>query len=406
MRVLYFDCLSGISGDMIVGALADLGVESAVFERAIAALQFDHCHIHFSREKRQNIEAMRFIVHEHDHATVHNSGNEHAHHHERTYADIRELISESKLSKFVKEHALAIFHRLASAEGKIHGISPDQVTFHEIGAIDSVADVVCACAGIEHLDAPCIYVSPLQDGHGWITCTHGRIPIPAPATLEVLKGMQIQQVDESFELITPTGAAIIAEFGEQVDVMPALRIEKVGYGAGERDLTNRPNVLRAVLGELQASTFYETDTVTLLETNIDDLTPEIIGGVTEKLLAAGALDVFTTAVQMKKNRPGVLISVLCVPNDAQKIADILFIETTTFGVRLQQLNRIKLERQLAKVMTPFGEVTVKLGLRDGRVIRVSPEFESCRELSQESGQPLLVIYEAAIRAFNDSQNPS
>lgn len=286
MRILYLDCFSGISGDMTVGALCDLGVKPSTFEWELSKLQIGEFHMHFERAQRKNVEGVRFNIHSgathagedaagHEHAHEHGThaheghSHEHAHSHEhehhderhhedhahaqahgRNHREIRALIEASDLSSFVKRHALGIFQRIAQAEGKIHGMSAAEVHFHEVGALDSIADIVCACAGLESLGVEKVFVSLLHDGHGWIDCAHGRFPIPAPATLEILTGIAVGQIDEPNELITPTGAAIVTEFGVAFGRMPVMRVEKIGYGVGSRDLASRPNVLRAVLGEL------------------------------------------------------------------------------------------------------------------------------------------------------------
>ena len=301
----------------------------------------------------------------------------------------------------MKTHALGIFQRIAVAEGKIHGMPPETVAFHEVGALDSIADIVLACVGIEQLGVEKIYVSRLSEGTGWINCQHGRFPIPAPATLEILSGIPIRQTDDPFEFITPTGAAILAEFGESFGPMPLLKVGKIGYGLGSRKLPGRPNALRAVLGEMDAITAtsgYETDTITRIETNIDDLSPEITGSVMDRIFAAGALDVFFTSIQMKKNRPAVQLTVLCENTDVPKIADLIFSETTSFGVRMDQVNRLKLERKFQQAKTAFGEVTVKLGLKGGKVIQVAPEYESVRAAAEKHGASIREVYEAARNA--------
>jgi len=315
---------------------------------------------------------------------------------------IRTLIEQSDLSEFVKKHAVSIFHRVAVSEGKIHGKPPEEVTFHEVGALDSIADIVCACVGIEQLGVEQVLVSPLHDGHGWIDCAHGHYPIPSTATLEILRGIPLAQIDEPFELITPTGAAIVAEFGRSFGVMPRMRVEKIGYGVGSRKLPNRPNVLRAILGDVEATPepIYQSDTVTRIETNLDDLSPEITGAILSKLLDAGALDAFLTPIQMKKNRPAVQLTVLCEESALAKVADLIFSETTSFGIRMDRMDRWKLDRKFETVATPFGDISVKLGLRAGEIIQVAPEFESCHAASDRTGQPLRAVYDAALRSWN------
>jgi len=435
MRVLFLDCISGISGDMTVGALCDLGVKPSALEWELSKLDLGDYHMHFDREQRQDIAGVKFNIHEgathrhdteapctcgghghahehahgdphHDHGHSHGHGHHekhgHDHAHGRTYAQIRELIEASELSSFVKVHALSIFHRLAVAEGKIHGKPPGEVAFHEVGALDSIADIVCACAGIEQLGVERVLVSPLFEGRGWVDCAHGRFPVPCPATLELLTGIPLGQIDEPFEFITPTGAAIVAEFGSSFGMMPPLRVEKIGYGIGTRQLSSRPNVLRAILGEMEALPLsqYQTDSVLRVETNLDDVTPEIAGAVLGRLMEAGALDAALLPIQMKKNRPGLQLTVLCEEAALGKIADLIFAETSAFGIRMNRVERWKLDRRLATVATAFGEITVKLGLRGEEILQVAPEFESCRAASERTGKPLRVVYEAALQAFH------
>ncbi|MBA3608546.1 MAG: nickel pincer cofactor biosynthesis protein LarC [Verrucomicrobiota bacterium] len=387
-RLLYLDCLSGISGDMTVGALCDLGVEPETLRSELGKLSLGETRFDFERQTRQGINGTKFIVREHGHA------------HGRRWAEIREMIGSSALSDFVRQKTLAVFERVALAEAKIHGVPLETVGFHEVGAIDSIADIVGACIALEALGRPRVIVSPLREGRGWIDCAHGRFPLPAPATLEILRGVELELVDESWESITPTGAAIAREFAQSFGLMPRMEIEKIGYGIGTRELKERPNVLRAVLGRVTevASNDYETDTIIEIETNIDDLSPEITGAVMERLLALGALDVTLTPVQMKKNRPGVQLAVLCEPALEAKVVHTLLTETSAFGVRRSEKRRFKLERRFEKVQTAFGEITLKLGLRKGEVVQVAPEFESCRAASERSGQPLREIYRAALAA--------
>ena len=445
MRVLYLDCFSGISGDMTVGALCDLGVKPSAFEWELEKLEIGDFHAHWERKSRQNIEGVKFSIHEgathshdqgeeehhqhhehgeHDHGNHHEEEDHHHHHeherheeqhhhgheqeeehrhHGRGFGEIRALIEKSGLSDFVKRHAIGIFERIAKAEGKIHGMKPDQVTFHEVGALDSIADIVLACVGIEALKVDRVVAAPLAEGRGWIEVAHGRFPVPAPATLEILSGIPLGSIDEPFEFITPTGAAIVAEFAEAFGPMPPMKVEKIGYGVGTRVLESRPNVLRVILGEAVAEASaaggYERDTITRMETNIDDLSPEILGAVTEQLLKAGALDVFLTPIQMKKNRPGLQLTALCEDTAVGRVAELIFRQTTSFGVRMDKVDRLKLERTFETVQTPYGPITLKIGSLAGETIQVSPEFEDCRTLSEKTGQPLRTVYEAAIQAW-------
>lgn len=396
MHTLYLDCFSGVSGDMVVGALCDLGVDFSLLEKAVAQLDVG-AHLHAGRQTRCGIEGVKFDVHEaghHHHHGEHEHHHEHAHAHGRTHAEIRALLVGSDLSAEVKGRALAIFQRIAVAEGKIHGIAPEDVGFHEIGAVDSIADIVCACAGLEALGVRRVLASRLRDGRGFARMAHGSFPIPAPATVEILAGIELEQIDEPHEMITPTGAAIVAEFAESFGLMPAMRIERVGYGVGQRDHPHRPNVLRAILGETE-SAGAETDVVARIETNLDDLSPEITAIVIERLLAAGALEAFLTPVQMKKNRPGVLLTALCEAEAVDRLAELIFRETTSFGVRIGEVRRLKLERRFETVATPFGEIVLKIGTRAGEVQQVAPEFESCRAAAEAAGVPLRVVFDAA-----------
>ncbi|MEO6054088.1 MAG: nickel pincer cofactor biosynthesis protein LarC [Chthoniobacterales bacterium] len=420
MKILYLDCLSGISGDMSVGAFCDLGVKAEQINAALSCLGLEkEFHAHFSRQHRQNIEGVKFDVHlphgdaghhDHSHAYEHTHGEhthgehtheEHGHEghsHGRSFRQIRELLEKSALSAFVKKHALSIFHRIAIAEGKIHGMPPEEVTFHEVGSIDSIVDIVAACAGIEALKVDKVFASHLFEGSGWIECAHGLFPLPAPATLEILKGISLRQVDDAYEFITPTGAAIVAEFVSEYGPMPAIQIEKIGYGIGTREVKTRPNVLRAIIGELAASDATDTDEVVQIETNLDDLSPEVLAYASEKLLQAGALDVFTTPIVMKKNRPAFLLTVLCEYGIVDAVEEIIFRETTAFGLRKTVAQRTKLQREIKTVATTWGAVSVKFGYRNGALLQASPEFESCAAIAQKANVPIADVYRAALTA--------
>jgi uncharacterized protein (TIGR00299 family) protein len=419
-RTLYLDIFSGISGDMFIGALLDLGVDPHELEHELAKLKLEGYHLQISRAHKAAIEGIKFdvhLTHEHSHEHTHAEGlththphshedhhheHEHEHSHGRNFSEIRELISSSDLSIWVKEKSIAIFHRIAIAEGKIHGLPPEQVHFHEVGAVDSVVDIVGGCIGLELLGRPRVLASPVVEGTGWINCAHGRFPIPAPATLAILgeRGIPVSQCDEPHELVTPTGAALLAEFVEEFGSMHELVAEKIGFGLGTRDNETRPNVLRAILGRTARSKHdWETDTIIVLEANLDDINPEILGNFVEQAFAAGALDVFYTPVQMKKNRPGVLLTVLCPETDGDKFTEMILRETSSFGVRRYTAERRKLPREFASVKTAYGEVTVKIGKLDGKVIQAAPEFESCKKLARQAKVPLKSIYEAATKAL-------
>jgi len=417
MKTLYLDLCSGISGDMFLGALIDLGVDVVRLERELKKLRLDGYRLRVTRKQKSGIEGVRFDVlvvksrggkvEGRRHERVHT--HRHGHDSNRNFAEIKRLIERSKLSLWVRKKAVAVFQRIAEAEGKIHGLPPERVHFHEVGAVDSIVDIVGACAALELLGKTRVLASPVVEGTGWVDCAHGRFPVPAPATLAILgaRGLGVTQCEEPHELVTPTGAALLAEFVESLGPMQGLVAEKTGFGIGTRENQTRPNVLRAVLGESRAEGRgsrvkseehdWETDRVAVLETNLDDISAEILGHFVETALAAGALDVFYTPVQMKKNRPGVLLTVLCVEADADKFSELILRETSTFGVRRAWAERRKLRREFTTVKTPFGNVAVKVGRLNGKVIHVAPEFESCKKLAAQVEVPLNKIYEAAIK---------
>jgi len=427
MKTLYLDLFSGISGDMFLGALMDLGVDAARLEGELKKLKLDGFHLRVARKQKSGIEGVKLDVqlagaHDHGHGHTHHSHHGHHRHTDgRGFAGIKQLISRSKLSPWVKKKSIAVFRRIAEAEGKIHGLPPAQVHFHEVGAVDSIVDIVGACIALEMLGKPRVLASPVVEGVGWIDCAHGRFPVPAPATLAILgaRGIGVTQCGEPHELVTPTGAALLAEFAEDFGPMQGLVAEKTGFGLGTRENRTRPNVLRAVLGRCDARRTtrdaargadsrhpspvtrhpldWETDRVAVLETNLDDINSEILGHFLETALATGALDVFYTPAQMKKNRPGMLLTVLCAEADADKFSELILRETSAFGVRRTMAERRKLRREFTSVKTPFGQVTVKLGRLDGEVIHLSPEFESCKRLAAQARVPLKKIYEAAVK---------
>jgi pyridinium-3,5-bisthiocarboxylic acid mononucleotide nickel chelatase len=413
VNTLYLDIFSGLSGDMFIGAMLDLGLGLDHLERELAKLGVEGYHLHTSRAKRFQIEGTKFDVHlgyHHSHEHEHEHGHQHEHEHEhghedehehgRAYAEIRQLIAGSALSEWVKTKAIAVFDRIAVAEGKIHGLPAEKVHFHEVGALDSIVDIVGACVALEFFGKPRVLASSVVDGSGWIDCAHGRFPIPAPATLEILaaRGVPISQCEEPHELITPTGAALLAEFAESFGPMQGLAPERIGFGVGQRENKTRPNVVRAILGRSATATEHdwETDTVAVLETNLDDANPEWLGNFVDKVMAAGALDVCQMPVQMKKNRPGVLLTVICASAEADKFSEWMLRHTSAFGVRRTLAERRKLRREFRTVRTPYGQVSVKIGKLDGRVIQTAPEYESCRKLAEEKSVPLKAVYESAL----------
>lgn len=448
---LYLDLFSGISGDMFLGAMIDLGVDFHQLQQELRSLPIDDYHLHCERRQKALITGIKLDVHlrhQHEHLHTHPDATQHTHphqhHHEfhvheshtqvlhdhlhrsepspphphshthasahlsdpnRDFRQIRDLIQKSRLSDWVKQRAVAVFERIAVAEGAIHGCPPDQVHFHEVGAIDSIVDIVGACIALDMLGRPRVLASPVTEGTGWVRCAHGRFPLPAPATLAILgqRAAPLSQCEEPNELVTPTGAALLAEFAESFGPMQALVVRRIGYGLGSRDHQTRPNVLRVILGdsaaeEKAASRDWETDTVAVLETNLDDSNAEWLGHFVQRALEAGALDVFHTPVQMKKNRPGVLLTVLCDPNDQDRFAELMLRETTAFGIRHHTVQRCKLRRESGTVSTTYGTVVVKQGRLNGQLLHTTPEYESCREIAGKAGVPLKEVYDAVIRA--------
>jgi uncharacterized protein (TIGR00299 family) protein len=444
MKTLYLDIFSGISGDMFVGALIDLGADARQLERELQKLKLGGYHLHAARQQKSGIAGVKFDVHladAHEHDSHHAPAapklpsegwsrithQEHHHDENRTFAEIKKLVAKSKLSAWVKKKSVAVFQRIAEAEGKIHGLPPEKVHFHEVGAVDSIVDIVGACIALELLGKPRVLAAPVVEGTGWVDCAHGRFPVPAPATLAILgaRGVGVTQCDEPHELVTPTGAALLAEFAESFGPMQSLVAEKTGFGLGTRDNQTRPNVLRAVLGKSNKCQVtgdmkgggsavsshlspvtchvspldWETDRIAVLETNLDDVSGEILGHFIETALAAGALDVFYTPIQMKKNRPGVLLTVLCAERDADRFSELILRETSAFGIRQTAAERRKLRREFTKIKTPYGDVTVKIGRLDGKVVQAAPEFESCKKLAVRAKIPLKRIYEAVFKAI-------
>ena len=436
MNTLYLDIFSGISGDMFLGAMIDLGVDAPELEAELAKLNLDGYQLHVSRKTKANIDGVKFDVHllptgdevgkcdgdahshEHSHSHEHPHSHEHSHSHshshdgdghshERNFADIKKIIHYSPLSDWVKEKSVAVFRRVAEAEGKVHGMSPDEVHFHEVGAVDSIIDIIGACIALERLGKPRVLAAPVVEGTGWVNCAHGRFPVPTAATLEILgaRGVTVNQCDEPHELVTPTGAAILAEFAESFELMKGVTPERIGYGLGTRDMHTRPNVLRAVLGQTDAASGqaapldWERDIVTVIETNLDDINAEHLGHFVETALGAGALDVFHTPIQMKKNRPGVLLTVLCDVGDADRFSEMILRETSALGVRRHNAERRKLQREQQTVDTPLGRVRVKVGRLNGEIVQASPEYESCREISANKNVPLKDVYVAAQKAL-------
>ena len=389
MRLLYFDAFSGISGDMAVGALLALGVDVARMEDELRSLPLHGYRLRATERRVHGICGCRFEV-EADEEVPAGS------HNHRAFRDVRTMIEGGALRPAVKEKALAIFARLAEAESRVHGVAVDDITFHEIGAVDSIIDIVGTAIGLVELGVERVYVSALPLGSGTVGSQHGAIPIPAPATVELLKQFPVRFGDGTGEMVTPTGAAIVAALATPGEIVPTMRVEAVGYGAGTRTLTDRPNLLRALLGRTASPC--ASDEMVVLETNIDDSNPEIYDFVMDQLFAAGARDVWLAPVQMKKNRPGTLLRVLAEPVSRDVLAGIILRETSALGVRFFAVQRLILPREQVTVDTEFGPVPVKRSYAPDGSVNLAPEYEACRRLAHERDVPLKAIYQAALAA--------
>ena len=408
MRIAYLDCFSGISGDMFLGALVDAGVSPQIFQNAVAALNVG-ARLELARVDRSGISATKADVYvgeekelpkEEYWASVRASRSHphSSHEHGRTLKEIREIIQRAAISEGAKKTALAIFQALGEAEAKIHNTGIEKVHFHEVGAVDAMVDITCAAVGAEALQVDEIVCSPLNVGGGMVECAHGALPVPAPATVELLQGMPVYSSGLQVELVTPTGAAIVKTLATRFAPFPEMTIEKTGYGAGGRDMKGHANVLRLTIGETPAARLAQ-ETITVLEANLDDLNPQVFGYVMDRLLAEGALDVFSAPVQMKKNRPGTLLTVLCKPEDAERLTKLIFAETTTLGVRRREEQRQALARKWVTVATQWGEVRMKIASMNGSVSNYAPEYEDCRKIATEHGVPLKTVMQEAVQKY-------
>ena len=387
MKTLYFDCFAGASGDMILGALVGVGVNPHDLREQLSRLDVSGYGIEFETVHRSGLSATRARV-----STAH----EHAHRH---LSDILKIIQASRLSLTVKERAASIFSKLAEAEARVHTVPVEQIHFHEVGALDAIIDVVGAAIGFEMLGVERFVSSPLHVGSGTVKMAHGLFPVPPPAVAELLKDTPIYSTEIAGELVTPTGAAIIKTVCEDYGPLPLMKIEGTGYGAGSREYENFPNVLRVMLGDDESGAGETTERLLVIETNIDDMSPQLFGHVMEQALSIGALDCYLTPVQMKKNRPGVLLSILCSRSEQRALTELLFRETTTLGVRSFEVERRALAREIVRVKTPFGEIDVKVARLQGRVINEMPEYEQCRAAAERAGVALRVVEAAALSAL-------
>jgi pyridinium-3,5-bisthiocarboxylic acid mononucleotide nickel chelatase len=413
LTILYFDCFSGAAGDMILGALLDAGLPLEDLRQALGRLAIDRDAVWTERVIRAGITATQFHVrgeeppidhaHDHEHATASprssRAAHSRSHASHRSLAEIERLIDGSALVPAGKQRAKALFTRLAEAEAAIHGTPLDKVHLHEVGALDSIIDIVGTVYALDAMGIGRVTASPLNVGSGTISSAHGLYPVPAPATTLLLKDVPIYSGPQNTELVTPTGALLVSAFAESYGGVPAMRLQRIGYGAGARDFPRSPNVLRVLIGEDERPSSLHT--VAVIETEIDDMNPQIFGLLIDKLMGAGALDVFYTPVQMKKNRPGTLLSILAPPDAREHLTSIVFRETTTIGVRFTEAKRECLDRETIVVDTEFGPVTVKVARRSGEILNASPEFEDCARIAAERGRPVKDVQAAAMKAFLD-----
>ena len=392
MKQAYLDCFSGISGDMFVGALLDVGLPLERLFADLKKIPLGFYEFKRTRALRGHLVGTR--------VEIRVPGKQPS----RKLRDIEALIRDSELSAGVKERALEVFSRLAEAEGKLHNMPPEQVHFHEVGAVDAILDIVGACIGLEFLEISQLTCSPVNVGSGCVAAAHGSLPVPAPASLELLKDLPIYSSGVDGELVTPTGAALISTLATGFGPIPPMRVERIGYGAGAREIPGHPNLARLLLGESAEPVRVRDgapgdEVVSVIEANVDDMSPQLYGYFIDQALAAGALDVTCTPIQMKKDRPGILLSVLCTPEKGDALAQMLFEQTTTIGVRIYEARRKILERELVSIQTPYGKVKVKVAKRDGKVLNVAPEYDDCQRLASEKGVPLKQVMIAAQASY-------
>ena len=390
MKIAYFDCFSGVSGDMTLGALLACGADEAEWRRQMVGLSVPGYDLHVQRVTRGGIAATDVSVVLFEEEAGHG----------RHLSDIATLLTDSALSEAVRRNVLAVFTRLADAEAKIHGTTRDEIHFHEVGAVDAIVDIAGSCLLLEMLRIERVQMSALPCGTGTLTCAHGVLPVPAPATLELLAGFPVYPVDIKGELVTPTGAALLTTLADPktAGLMPAMRIVQSGFGAGKKQFdSNRPNLLRVVIGETEDSVDRTPQTIAVLETNVDDQNPAGFDLLMERAFAAGALDVFFTPIQMKKNRPATLVTVLCPTDKIEVLAGVLFRESGTFGIRIREQKRLTLERSWQTVTSEYGDIRIKCGTWLGEEVSASPEYEDCKQAAQAHGVPLRLVYDAVRR---------
>ncbi|HMG01886.1 MAG TPA: nickel pincer cofactor biosynthesis protein LarC [Edaphobacter sp.] len=427
MRIAYLNCFAGISGDMFLAALIDAGVPAEVLHDAVKALDLN-ASLSLSKVDRSGISSIKVEVlengkpaekhqhshnhdhehpghdeehtHAHSHTHSHEEPHAHKHSHGRSLSTIRKLIESSKLADPVKRTAIHTFELLGASEAKIHNVDIEKIHFHEVGAVDAIVDIVASSAGVHALGVEAWYCSPLNVGGGMVDCAHGRFPVPAPATADLLRGIPTYSAHVEQELVTPTGAALVRALAPSFGTQPAMRVQKIGYGAGTRNPKDFPNVLRLLIGDAGEA---NQSSVAILETALDDLSPQILAHVTERALALGALDVMSTAVQMKKGRLGTLLTLLADDAKVSVLEDLLLRETSTLGVRIHHERRSCLDRAYIPVNTPYGEIRIKVGSRSGEIFNAAPEFEDCRAAAAAHNVPVKQVQQLAIAAYQTSR---
>jgi hypothetical protein len=427
MRIGYLECFAGISGDMLMAALVDAGAPIELLQRTMASLALG-AELRVTRVSRSGIQSTKVDVmvngqlhepaapsgpieeeaehghghhhhHDHDHSPAHSHPEKHEHNHGRGLAEIRDLLKRADLTQRALNLSLAVFGLLAEAEGRIHGLPAEEVHFHEVGAIDAIVDIACCAAAVDALDLDAWYCSPVNVGSGFVNCAHGRFPVPAPATAELLKNLPTYSAHVQAELVTPTGAALLRALDCRFDAIPVMRSQAIGYGAGTRNPERFPNVLRVSIGEIAAAQSFNQDKVTVLECAVDDLSPQVLAHTAQLALERGALDVMSAPVTMKKGRLGTLLTVLCKPDDAAGLQQLIFRETTTLGIRVREENRVILAREITPVETDFGVIHIKTGSWQGEEWNAAPEFEDCRRAAAAFDVPLKTVMQAAMAAW-------
>ena len=383
MKILYYDCFSGISGDMNLGAMIDLGIEKDYLLKQLESLGLEGWELIVEKDNRHGITGTK--------VTVKQTKHEHAHRH---LSDIEKIIDESGLKADDKNLSKKIFKKVAAAEAKVHNVPIDKIHFHEVGAIDSIVDIVGAAICFNSLGVDEVHVSKVELGGGYVNCAHGVLPVPAPATTEIVKGILVSKDGVNFEATTPTGAAIITTLGNSFGAATSMKIEKCGYGIGQKDNPNKPNILRLFMGE--AENVPSGHEAILIECNIDDMNPELYGYISERLFDAGASDVFYSSIMMKKGRPSILLSVICSKEKENLLKEIIFTETTSIGTRIFPFKKETLTRKFEKVDTPLGTITIKKSFLNGHVVTEKPEYEECRKIAKDKDLPLKSVYDTIL----------